>query len=134
MTTVKCLLNSVVSTPDAIFMTMDISDFYLNAPMERYEYMRIPLAAIPSCIMEEYKLAPLIHNGFIVVELRKGIYGLPQAGILANIQLREHLAQHDYHPVTHTPGLYKHETRPVTFSLCVDNFGVNMSEEKTVSI
>jgi hypothetical protein len=102
MTTVKCLLNSVVSTPDAKFMTLDISDFYLNTPMERYKYMRIPLTAIPDCIMEEYQLEPLVHNGFIVVELRKGIYGLPHAGIHANIQLKEHLAQHDYHPVTHT--------------------------------
>jgi hypothetical protein len=124
MTTVKCLLNSVVSTPEAKFMTMDISDFYLNTPMERYEYMQIPLAAIPACIMEENKLAPLIHNGFIVVELRKGIYGLPQAGILANNQLQKHLAQHGYHPVTHTSRLYKHKTQPVTFSLCVDDFGV----------
>jgi hypothetical protein len=59
-------------------MTMDISDFYLNTPMERYEYMRIPISAIPDCIMDEYKLESLVHNGFIVVELRKGIYGLRQ--------------------------------------------------------
>jgi hypothetical protein len=123
MTTVKCLLNSVVSTTDAKFMTMDISDFYLNTPMDRYEYMRIPITAIPDCIMEEYKLEPLVHNGFVVVELRKGIYGFPQAGILANIQLKKHLADNDYHPA-HTAGLFKHKTRPVTFSLCVDDFGV----------
>jgi hypothetical protein len=105
-------------------MTMDISDFYPNTPMDRYEYLRIPITAIPDCIMEEYKLEPLIHNGFVVVELRKGIYGLPQAGILANIQLKKHLADNDYHPVAHTAGLFKHKTRPVTFSLCVDDFGV----------
>jgi hypothetical protein len=74
--------------------------------------------------MQEYKLKSLVHNGFIMVELRKGIYGLPQAGLLANIQLKKHLADNNYHPVTHTAGLYKHKTRPVTFSLCVDDFGV----------
>jgi hypothetical protein len=74
--------------------------------------------------MQEYKLESLVHNGFVMVELRKGIYGLPQAGLLANLQLKKHLADNDYHPVTHTAGLYKHKTRPVTFSLCVDDFGV----------
>jgi hypothetical protein len=124
LTTVKCLLNSVVSEQGAKFMTMDISDFYLNTPMQHYEYMQIPTSAIPACIMSEYKLEPLIHNGFIVVKLRKGIYGLPQAGLLADLQLKKHLAAHDYHPITHTAGLYKHRTRPITFSLCVDDFGV----------
>ena len=53
LTTAKCLLNSVISTPDARFMTKDIKDFYLNNPMERYEYMRIPVNMIPQCIMEQ---------------------------------------------------------------------------------
>jgi hypothetical protein len=39
ITTVKILLNSVISTDGAKFMTIDIKDFYLNTPMERYEYM-----------------------------------------------------------------------------------------------
>jgi hypothetical protein len=124
LTTVKCMLNSVVSEQRAKFMTVDIADFSLNTPMENYEYMRIPTSTIPDCIMTEYKLEPLVHNGFVVVELRKGIYGLPQAGLLANLQLKKHLAKHDYHPVTHTAGLYRHRTRPITFTLCVDDFGV----------
>ncbi len=37
--TVKLLLNSIISTPNAKFMTMDIKDFYLNTPMARFEYM-----------------------------------------------------------------------------------------------
>jgi hypothetical protein len=74
--------------------------------------------------MDEYDIRHLIHNGFIVVELRKGIYGLPQAGLLANLQLKKHLADHDYVPVSHTAGLFRHRTRPITFSLCVDDFGV----------
>jgi hypothetical protein len=35
--TAKMLFNSVVSTPGAKFMTMDIKDFYLCTPMDRYE-------------------------------------------------------------------------------------------------
>ncbi len=37
--TVKLLLNSFISTPNAKFMTMDIKDFYLITPMGRFEYM-----------------------------------------------------------------------------------------------
>jgi hypothetical protein len=37
--------------------------------------------------MEECKIEHLIHNGFIV-ELCKGIFGLPQAGLFANLQVK----------------------------------------------
>ena len=121
---VKLLANSVISTPGAKFMTADIKDFYLGTPMNRYEYMRIPLKNIPACIMEQYNLAPLVKNGHVMVEIRKGMYGLPQAGILANNQLVKHLAKHDYHPVKLTPGIFRHKHRPVTFSLVVDDFGI----------
>ena len=36
--TVKLLLNSIISTPNAKFMTLDLKDFYLMTPMKRYEY------------------------------------------------------------------------------------------------
>ena len=47
ITTVKILLNSVLSTPNVRFMTIDLKDFYLETPMDRYEYMHIPLTMIP---------------------------------------------------------------------------------------
>ena len=87
LTTVKILLNSVISTPDARFMTCDLKDFYLGTPMERFEYMRIPLALIPQEIIDAYDLTPLIDKGFIYVEIRKGMYGLPQAGRIPNERL-----------------------------------------------
>lgn len=54
--TVKLLLNSVISTPGAKFMSMDISNFYLMAPMDRPEYVRMNLSDFPDEIIEEYKL------------------------------------------------------------------------------
>jgi hypothetical protein len=47
LTTVKCHWNSVISTPNAKYMTGDLKDFYLGTPMQRYEYLRIPVKAIP---------------------------------------------------------------------------------------
>jgi hypothetical protein len=117
LTTVKTLLNSVLSTPSARFMTIDIKDFYLNTPMERFEYMRIPTKFIPPAISEQYNLASLVHHDHVMVEIRKGMYGLPQAGILANQRLVKHLQEHGYHPTPHTPGLFRHDTRPISHLL-----------------
>jgi hypothetical protein len=122
--TVKCLLNSVVSTAEAKFLAADAANFYLGTPLPNYEYMRIPVKIIPECIMRQYNLHPLVHNGHVVVEIRKGMYGLPQAGILANKRLKKHLAKSGYHETPRTPGLFRHETRPITFCLVVDDFGI----------
>jgi hypothetical protein len=39
------------------------------------------------------------------MEICKGMYGLPQAGILANKLLKKRLAKHRYFEQLHTPGL-----------------------------
>ena len=56
MLVAKLLFNSVVSTRNTKFMTMDISNFYLMTPLERPEYMRNSLRDIPDEIIKEYKL------------------------------------------------------------------------------
>jgi hypothetical protein len=124
LTTVKVLINSVLSTPHAKFMSIDIKDFYLGTPMARYEYVRIPVKYIPPDIMAQYQLQPLVHNDHVLAEVRKGMYGLPQAGILAYERLAKHLTAHGYFATANTPGLFRHRTRPITFSLVVDDFGI----------
>jgi hypothetical protein len=52
------------------------------------------------------------------------MYGLPQAGILAYNLLVKQPATSGYSPTKHTPGLFRHASRPVTLSLAVDNFGI----------
>ena len=69
-------------------------------------------------------MAPLVHNGAVYVEIRKGMYGLPQAGKIANDKLIPILKAAGYHQSDHTPGLFKHEHRPTAFCLVVDDFGV----------
>jgi hypothetical protein len=124
LATVKCLFNSVISTPGAKCMSADAKDFYLGTPMERPEFMRIPIKMIPTVIIDQYNLLPLVHNGYVMVEINKGMYGLPQAGILANERLVKHLASHGYVKAPRTPGLFKHVTRPVSFCLVVDDFAI----------
>jgi hypothetical protein len=52
------------------------------------------------------------------------MYGLPQAGRLANNLLIKRLAPYGYRPCHHTHGLWRHDTKPVTFTLVVDDFGI----------
>ena len=66
----------------------------------------------------------MAQNGYVYLEVRKGIYGLPQAGLLAYNLLVKRLARHGYEPCQITTGLWKHKTRPITFILTVDDFGV----------
>ena len=123
--TVKLLLNSVVSTPGAKFFTMDIKDFYLNTPLKRFEYARIRLSDLPEDIIEEYKLKEkATEQGFVHVEVRRGMYGLPNAGIIAQQLLEKRLEKHGYKQSKFTPGLWSHEWRPIQFTLVVDDFGV----------
>ena len=58
------------------------------------------------------------------MEIREAIYGLPQAGFLANKLLKKRLAPAGYYEMPHTPGLWKHVYRPIAFTLVVDDFGV----------
>jgi len=125
LTTIKCLLNSTVSTDNAKFMCIDIKNFYLDTPLDRYEYMRIHISLIPQEVIDEYKLQQLKDkHDYVYMEIRKGMYGLPQAGIIANKLLAKRLAKHGYFQTTHTPGLWTHAHRPITFCLVVDDFGV----------
>jgi hypothetical protein len=86
--------------------------------------MVINLASLPQETIEKYDLNELAQDGKVYIEIQKGMYGLPQAGILANELLQRNLAQDGYRPTTHTHGLWTHDTRHISFSLVVDDFGV----------
>ena len=131
MLVAKMLFNSVVSTKGAKFMTMDISNFYLMTPLKRPEFIRIKLSDIPDEIIKEYKLKEKVtKNGSIYIEAIRGMYGLPQSGLLANQLLEKRLNRHGYHQSKYVPGLWKHTTRPIQFTLVVDDFGVKYVGEE----
>ncbi len=60
------------------------------------------------------------------------MYGLPQAGILANKLLKKHLATHGYFKQPHSPGLFSHESHPIWFNLAVDDFGIKYIGKDTL--
>jgi hypothetical protein len=79
---------------------------------------------MPQATVDQYNLTPLIHSNCARAEIRKGTYGLPQAGKLTNKQMIVALASFGYCPVPITTGLWRHDTRNITFCLIVDNCGV----------
>ena len=124
LTTTKCFLNSTISTPGASFMTLNIKDFYYGTAMARYKYTKTALACIPDKIIDQYNLRALSSDGWVYLEILKGMPGLKQAGRIANYRLKAHLAHFGFAPVPRTPALWKNTTNPIIFSLVVDDFGV----------
>ena len=74
--------------------------------------MCILLRIIPQEIIDDYNLTELITNqGCIYMQIKKGVYGLKQAGIFANQEFVKHMNMFGYNPVQHTPGLWVHDSR-----------------------
>ncbi len=48
--------NSVVSTPNAKYMCLEIKKIYLTAALEYFEYMKMPLNLFPIWIIVQYDL------------------------------------------------------------------------------
>jgi hypothetical protein len=124
ITPLKIIINSTLSTKDAAMMMMDIKNYYIDTPLPRFEYMKMLLSRFPEEIIQKYNLNALTVNGWVYIEIRKGMDGMKQSGLLANQLLQTRLAPFGYYPARHTAGLWLHKTRPISFTLIVDDFAV----------
>ena len=86
--------------------------------------MRLKFDLIPQEIVDKYNLHKYEDNGWVYVRIDLGMYGLPQAGILANKLLAQRLATAGYYQCQYTPGLWRHVWCPITFCLVVVDFGI----------
>jgi hypothetical protein len=132
MVSSKLLWNSTISMPGARFAGADIKNMYLETPLNRFKYMRMPISLFPTNIIDHYQLNNKVLKDYVYMEIRKGMYGLPQAGILANKLLKKCLAKHGYFEQPHTPGLLSHVSRPIWFNLAVDDFGIKYISDNTL--
>jgi hypothetical protein len=64
----------------------------------------------------------MAFDGWVYIKMRSAVWGLPQAGILTNKHLSRKLAPFGYYESVNTPGLWRHELQPLTFTLVVDDF------------
>lgn len=128
MSTVKLLLNKNISLDDSRWMTMDVADMYLHSrlPDDQFEYMALNLDEIPQEIIDEYKITDFITSGDtkVYVEVMGCLYGMKQAGYIANKEIVEHLSNNGYTQAPNTPCLFRHHTDDIEFTLITDDFGV----------
>jgi hypothetical protein len=61
-------------------------------------------------------------HGHVIVEIRKGMNSIPKAGKFADDRLVKQHSQYGYVQAKRTPGIFTHTTRPIIFSLVVDDF------------
>ena len=131
MPVVKILLNAVVSE-NAFFGVVDVAKFYYGADLPPWDIpsIRIPLDPhiYPPSLLEECGITPFLQKDkagrpFVYADVRKCIPGLPQSGLLSQLRLIAHLNSHGYYE-TSTPMLFRHTSRPISFTLVVDDFGV----------
>ncbi len=72
LTLFKIMLNSVILTPGARFMSLDIKNFYLNMLMLRYEYIRIKINDVPEEIIKQYNLREKVDNdGYVTSKYKR---------------------------------------------------------------
>ena len=98
-------------------------------PLDRFEYMRMWIDLIPQELIDLYNIGDKVKYdskgvGYVYMEIRKGMYRLPQSWIPSNKLLKERLTEYGYNEVAHTLGLFKQDTRPVWFTLVVDDVGI----------
>ena len=116
--------NSVLSTNRARYMCIDIKKIYITVALDYYKYMKIPVSLFPEWIKKQYNINTHARDGFVFLEIQQAVWGFPQVGILANKLLHKCLKLHGCYKCVNTPGLWRHATRPITFSLMVDDFGI----------
>ena len=78
----------MISTTDAKFMCINIQYFYQNTTLKPYTYLWLKLADILEEIITKYKLHDKVTaDGYVFIKVRSAMYGLPQAGLLAQALL-----------------------------------------------
>jgi hypothetical protein len=71
--------------------------------------MRLKLSDMPEDIIAHYHLLDIASpDGYVYCEIHQGMYGLPQAVIIAQKLLAKMLKEHGYNQSKTTPGLWTH--------------------------
>ena len=95
--TTKIHVNSTISTPGARQAFAYIGKFYTNSRLREPEFMKVHISDIPQEIIDEYNVMIYANeDGFVYVEIMGAMYGLKQAGKIANDDLIEYLKEFGY--------------------------------------
>lgn len=72
------LWNRLLTTPNAEYIFIEIKNFYLETPLDWYKYMKTNLVNVLTEFICLYNLQDKFKNGFLYMEIKMGMYGLPQ--------------------------------------------------------
>ena len=124
MTTFKILVNSTLSTPGAKWLGLDVNNYYLGTPMDNYEYMFIPINQIHRKSLTIIIYTTLYIKAKSMWKFAVVCTAFPKQESSPKNNFIHFLGSYSYSPVPHTPGLWCHQWRPITFCLVVNDFGV----------
>lgn len=131
--TVKIHLNSVISTKGAKYACVDVRNFYTNSRLDEPEFMRIHIDDFTEEVIKEYNVMEYLdEDGYVYCQIDGCMYGLSQAGKIANDDLKKILEPHGYYPSKRTSGLWFHKKRPISFTLVVDDFGIKFENKEDI--
>jgi hypothetical protein len=79
-------------------------------------------------VLSRLNLLPFLKHDpsdkpYLLFRIDKTMYGLKEAGKLSQFRLLSHLTAHGFRE-TSTPCLFRHVSRPISFVLVVDDFGI----------
>ena len=106
----------------------DIKNYSLKNLLTHLQYMRIHAKYFIKAFRKEYNIDEfIVKDGYVYCEIRKGMYGLKEAGCVAFQNLVNNIATFGYEPMPCTPGLWRHNTRHTPFTLELDDSGIKFS-------
>ena len=90
-------------------MTIDVKYFYSNTPIARSECMRLQLSNLLESVVKQYNLeAKSTKDCYVYVEIKQGMYGLPQEGLIAQEMIEKLLNKKSYKQSDITLGFWMH--------------------------
>jgi hypothetical protein len=130
--TSKLHWNIVISTKQARYMCLDIIIFSLQPTLITSNTCKCRL----HCSLFGSKsniMVKMVYKRYIHLEMQRAVWGLPQAGILAKKHRRCKLDPFGYYKHVNTLGLWYHESRPISLTLVVDNFGIKYKTKDDIN-
>jgi hypothetical protein len=91
----KLHINSTISDAKhgARHLGLDIKDYFLGTPMAYFQYMRVSPLVIPREVWNDPRYDIQVNaDGYVYLEIRRGMYGLKEVAIIAFNQLVTKLA------------------------------------------
>jgi hypothetical protein len=91
LTAFNCILNAVVSE-NAVFVSLDLVDFYFGTPLLSPQFIKIYVDSYPPEVLSSLSLLPFIKvdssgKRYYLFRIDKTMYGLKEAGQLSNRRL-----------------------------------------------